>query len=83
MDKILYETIIPLMMISERDVNLFQDDPIEYIRKQQDLMETVYMPKNTSATLLQLICGWKSDEGAFKAKPDYLMPYLAFASTNM
>ena len=56
MDKILYETIIPLMRISDRDEQLFQDDPIEYIRRQQDLMESVYMPKNTSATLLELIC---------------------------
>lgn len=33
MDTILYETAIPLMLVSQRDVNLFSDDPIEYIRK--------------------------------------------------
>ena len=34
MDNILYETVIPLMLTSTRDIRLFQEDPIEFIRKQ-------------------------------------------------
>ena len=34
MDTILYETIIPLMMVTQRDLSLFEEDPIEFIRKQ-------------------------------------------------
>lgn len=56
MDTILYETIIPLMLSTNRDIKMFQDDPVEFIRKQQDIMETMYMPKLTASTLLQLIC---------------------------
>ena len=33
MENILYETVIPLMIISNRDIQLFEDDPIEYVRK--------------------------------------------------
>ena len=55
-DNILYETAIPLMLISDRDQQLFYDDPIEYIRKQTDLMETIYLPKVTTVDLVQLIC---------------------------
>ena len=51
-DNILYETAIPLMLTSNRDQQLFEEDPIEYIRKQQDIMETIYMPKNTTIDLL-------------------------------
>jgi hypothetical protein len=32
-DNILYDMVIPIMMVTHRDINLFQDDPIEYIRK--------------------------------------------------
>ena len=32
-ENILYQTVIPIMMVSERDIKLFQEDSIEYIRK--------------------------------------------------
>jgi hypothetical protein len=44
------------MMVSERDIQLFSEDPIEFIRKQEDFTETLYMPKNTVIDLLQYIC---------------------------
>lgn len=82
MDNILYETAIPLMLVSNRDQQLFHDDPVEYIRKQYDVMETVYMPKITTVELLQLICQYKTEKGR-KIKPNYLVPFLNFASSNM
>ncbi len=51
-ENILYQTVIPIMMVTERDISLFQEDPIEYIRKQEDFTETLYMPKNTVIDLL-------------------------------
>ena len=81
MDNILYETVIPIMLVSHRDMTLFQEDPIEYIRKCEDLIETIYMPKNTCIDLLQYACCYRS--GKKKSKPDYLYPFLAFATTNM
>jgi hypothetical protein len=55
-ENILYEVVIPIIMPTHRDVNLFQDDPIEYIRKQEDFSETLYMSRNTVIDLLQYIC---------------------------
>ena len=52
MDSILYETIVPIMLVTHKDVTLFNEDPIEYIRKQQDFTETLFMPKNTIIDLL-------------------------------
>lgn len=79
-ENIMYETAIPIMMATHRDVSLFNDDPIEYIRKQEDFTETLYMPKNTVIDLMQYICMHKSDK---KGKPDYLFPFLNYAVTNM
>lgn len=44
------------MLVSNRDLQLFEEDPIEFIRKQQDIMETIYMPKTSAKDLLQNIC---------------------------
>lgn len=45
-ENILYDTVIPIMFISEKDMNSFQTDPIEYIRQQYDFTETLFAPKN-------------------------------------
>ena len=36
MDKILYDTIIPIMYISQKEAKTFEHDPIQYIRDQYD-----------------------------------------------
>ena len=61
---------------------MFHEDPIEYIRKQADLDESMYMPKITTIELIERICSHKSQKGK-RFKPDYLMPFLNFASNNM
>jgi hypothetical protein len=68
------------MMATQRDIQLFNEDPIEYIRKQEDFTETLYMPKNTVIDLVQYICMHKSDP---KGRADYLIPFLNYAVENM
>jgi hypothetical protein len=66
------------MMVTHSDVTLFNDDPTEYIRKQMDFTETLYMPKNTAIDLLLYICMYspaKKSKGE-KSAPEYLMPFL-------
>ena len=82
-ENILYETAIPIMLVTQRDMQLFRDDPIEYIRKQEDFTETLYMPKNTTLDLLQYICMYKSGGENSKEKPDYLFPFLNYAVSNL
>ena len=81
MDNVLYETVVPIMLVSHRDMTLFQEDPVEYIRKCEDLMESIYMPKNTCIDLLQYVCQYRSK--GKKGKPDYLYPFLGYATNNM
>ena len=46
-------------------------------------MESIYMPKVITKDLLQFICNHKSDPTQHKVKPDYLQPFLSFASNGM
>jgi len=41
------------MLITEKDKSLFEEDPQEYIRKQLDFTETLYMPKHTLIDLVK------------------------------
>lgn len=82
-DKIMYEKLVPLMMVTAKDQQLFTDDPIEFIRRQNDIMETVYQPRNSAIDLLQYLCQHKAAGAGRKAKPEYLVPFLTFASKNM
>jgi hypothetical protein len=86
-ENILYETIMPIMLVTHKDVTLFNEDPVEYIRKQYDFTETLFMPKNTIIDLLIYVCSYcsaakkKGQKG--HRKPDYLFPFLNFAVSNM
>lgn len=86
-ENILYETVMPIMLVTHKDVMLFDEDPIEYIRKQLDFTETLFMPKNTVIDLLQYICSYistpKTKGKKVKRKPDYLFPFLNFVVNNM
>jgi hypothetical protein len=33
---LLFDVLVPLLYLSERDISLFNEDPIEYIRKNQN-----------------------------------------------
>jgi len=41
-ENILYDTIIPIMFITQKDMTTFNNDPIEYIRNQYDFTETLF-----------------------------------------
>jgi len=45
-ENILHDTVVPTLYITERDVNSFNNDPIEYIRNQYDFTETLFQPRN-------------------------------------
>jgi hypothetical protein len=45
-ENILYECIIPIMFVTQKDITQFQTDPIEYIRSQYDFQEATYQAKN-------------------------------------
>lgn len=81
-ENLLFETIIPIMLISHKDVTLFKEDSIEYIRKQNDFSETCFAPKNTSVDLMTYLCTY-SPKKKGKKKPVYLHKFLEFCVNNL
>lgn len=81
-ERLLFEVVVaPIMLVTHRDVTIFSEDPIEYIRKQTDFTETLYQPKNTAVDLLGYLCQYKSSKRA--KQPDYLLKFLGFCVQNL
>lgn len=78
---LLYETIVPIMLLSSKDINLYQEDSIEFIRRQQDFSETLFSPKNTIIDLLVYLCNYKTNKQ--NKRPDYLHEFLQFCVKNL
>lgn len=43
---IISDIIIPIMMITEKDINCFETEPVEYIRNSDDYDETLVSPRS-------------------------------------
>ena len=89
-EDILQNIIVPIMFTSEQDVELFTNEPIEYIRCQYDFTETMLQPKNQVQDLLQYLCKYSSDKPKkskkgkrIAPKPDYLFGYIQWAFQNL
>lgn len=84
-EKLLTEVIImPIMLLTHKDVTLFKEDPIEYVRKQYDFTETLFAPKNTAVDLLTYLCQYKTVKTGKKSKqPDYLRGFLQFCAITL
>jgi hypothetical protein len=78
---ILYEHIIPVLYLSERDVQLWTDDPQEYIRKLYDFSESYYTPKNSGLDLLIYLCTMRTNKK--DKEPTYLKGFLQFCLGNL
>jgi len=45
-DTLLYETIMPIMFVTAKDIEIFEVDPVEYVRGFYDFSEMVFLPRN-------------------------------------
>ena len=62
-------------------MELFREDPIEFIRKSSDFEETVFNVKNQVVEFLGRLCRYKSIKK--NKRPDYLHKFLEFALSNL
>ena len=46
------EMMLPLLSFSERDAELWEDDPHEFVRKEFDMIEDFYSPRTAATNLL-------------------------------
>jgi len=73
---ILYDTVIPILFVTQRDLTKFETEPVEFIRSQYDFTETLFQPKNQIQDLLCYLCKYSSQKKKKNQKkrprPDYL-----------
>ena len=56
LEKILFDVALPLCFLTEKDNQCWQEDPEEYIRKEDDFTAITTNNKNTAMELIEAIC---------------------------
>jgi hypothetical protein len=56
------DVIFPLVSFSDEDLQVWNEDPQEYIRKEYDMFEEYHSPKSTALDVLSTLAGTRSDE---------------------
>ena len=64
-DSMLYDTIIPIMCITQKDRETFTNEPVDYIRNQYDFDDTIFNPRNEVQDLLCHLTVKPEDQKAF------------------
>ncbi len=59
-ENILFETVVPIMLLAEKDLEQFENEPSEFIRKQLDWNESLFIAKNSCADLILTLTGFKT-----------------------
>lgn len=59
---ILFDVIFPTLCLSNEDIELFQEDPTEYIRKIQDPSTDFISPTTAASILLQNLCRYRQKD---------------------
>lgn len=75
-ENILFETAVPIILVSTHDAYLFKEDPIEFLRKLEHVGDTLFSTKASMIDLVAAICQHKR----FKTDtvPVYLHKFLDF-----
>ena len=57
-DTLLYQAIVPIMMLNAQDIEVFEMDSAEYIRNYYDFSDTLFKPRNQIGDLLCALTEW-------------------------
>ena len=82
-ENLLFETIIPALMVSAYDSEIFKNEPIEFIRKleQAKASENDFSVRHHMLDLLYGICSYKVNKN--DERPFYLGKFLEFCISNL
>jgi hypothetical protein len=69
---ILVDICLPLLQRNETDDDLWQNNEIEFIRREEDLLKAYYSKKNSAIVLINVLCEKK-----------YLLGYLKYLRTEL
>ena len=87
-ETLLYDTLLPFFYITEKDVERFDNDPVEYILTMFDVTDS---PRAQTLDLLYKLTrsssivkrGAETVKKTVDNKPDYLKKFLEFAVKNL
>lgn len=71
------------MLLNEKDVEDFESDPIEFVRKTRDASDTVYSAKSSVLDLITHSTRYKSNKEDENALPDYLEFFFQYCVDNL
>lgn len=52
LENILFETTVPIILVTTQDAQLFKEEPIEFLRRSQDTSENLFSAKNSMIGLV-------------------------------
>jgi len=73
MGLLLSNILFPYLCMTEEDLELWEDDPVEYVRKTSDILEDFYSPRSAACAVLYTLSQLRPQKT--------IMPFLAFLST--
>ena len=79
---ILNTHIIPLLFLTEKDVEDFDGDPIEFVRRTKDISENFYSAKGAALEVITQSTRYKSVKSE-TAIPDYLEFFFQYCIDNL
>mmetsp|Transcript_23745 Transcript_23745/g.34001 ORF Transcript_23745/g.34001 Transcript_23745/m.34001 type:complete len:1123 (-) Transcript_23745:74-3442(-) len=71
LDFLLFQVVFPTLCISDEDIRLFNDDPVEFVRKVHNPLEDWLNPLIAATNLLQMMARYRQKDTLPR-----LMPYL-------
>jgi hypothetical protein len=77
MDNLLFETTVPIILVTTQDASLFDREPIEFIRKQQDTADYLFSYRHSMIQFVQEVCNNKEHYQG------YLHNFLQFCVGNL
>ena len=81
-ETILFNISLPLFVTSGKDMVTFQEDPIEYVRLQNDC-QNEYNVKTQLSKLVDAMCGLKFGKKKDKLAPMHLKNYMRTIGENL
>lgn len=75
-ENILFETAVPIILVTPQDAYLFQEDPIEFVRKSSEIDNTVFSSRQRMIDLVSQLCNIKKNK--YDRVPIYLHKFLEF-----
>lgn len=80
LENLLFETAVPIILVTTHDIYIFKDDPVEYIRKQED-SDSMFSVRRCMIELLRAVVSYKAAKT--DPAPVYLHKFLEFCVQNL